>query len=104
MPSIEKWSNFALLESKKSRAYCNFYNAKKTNKKTMSTYAFCFNKFIEFVHEFYSDQQLDYDKLISLDTNKITEIIRDYIYELNDKMKGNSVQNYINPDIMFLGS
>lgn len=103
MPSIEKWSNFALEESKKSRAYRNFYNAKKSNQKTMSTYAFCFNKFMKFTREFYSDQHLDYDKLIVLDVNEITEMIRDYTYELNDKMKGNSVQNYVNPVRLFFG-
>ena len=67
----------------------------------MATYAFCFDKFMEFVH--YSDQQLDYDKLVLLDQKEITAIIRDYIYELNDKMKGNSVQNYINPIRVFFG-
>lgn len=103
MPSIEKWSKFAADEAKKSRAYRNFYNAKKSNQKTMSTYAFCFDKFMEFIHEFYSDQQLDYDKLVSLDVNEITEMIRDYTYELNDKMKGNSVQNYVNPVRLFFG-
>lgn len=103
MPSVEKWSNFALLESKKSRAYRNFYNAKKSNQKTMSTYAFCFDKFMEFVCEFYPNQQLDYDKLVSLDQKTITAIIRDYIYDINDKMKGNSVQNYINPVRVFFG-
>lgn len=103
MPSIKKWSNFALLESKKSRAYRNFYHAKKTNQKTMATYAFCFDKFMEFVHEFYPDQQLDYDKLVLLNQKEITAMIRDYIYEINDKMKGNSVQNYINPVRVFFG-
>lgn len=103
MPSIQKWSDFAAQEAKKSRAYRNFYYAKKSNKKTMSTYAFCFNKFMEFIHEFYPDQQLDYDKLVSLDVNEITEMIRDYTYELNDKMKGNSVQNYVNPIRLFFG-
>lgn len=103
IPSIEKWSNFAAEEAKKSRAYRNFYHAKKSNQKTMATYAFCFNKFMEFVHEFYSDESLDYDKLVLLDQKKVTEIIRDYIYEINDKMKGNSVQNYINPVRVFFG-
>ncbi len=69
----------------------------------MSTYAFCFDKFMEFVHEFYPEQQLDYDKLVSLDQKEITAMTRDYIYELNDKMKGNSVQNYINPVRVFFG-
>ena len=103
MPSIQKWSNFAAQEAKKSRAYRNFYHAKKTNQKTMATYAFCFDKFMEFIHESYSDQQLDYDKLVSLDQKEITSMIRDYIYEINDKMKGNSVQNYINPVRVFFG-
>ncbi len=103
MPSIEKWSAFAANEAKKSRAYRNFYHAKKSNLKTMATYAFCFNKFIEFVHEFYSNQQLDYDELVLLDQKEISGIIRDYIYDLNDKIKGNSVQNYINPVRVFFG-
>lgn len=103
MPSIQKWSNFALLESKKSRAYRNFYHAKKSNQKTMATYAFCFDKFMAFVREFYPDQQLDYDKLVTLDQKEITAMIRDYIYEINDTMKGNSVQNYINPVRVFFG-
>ena len=72
MPSIEKWSAFAAAEAEKSRAYRNFYHAKKSNQKTMSTYAFCFDKFMEFVHEFYPNQQLDYDKLVSLDQKEIT--------------------------------
>ena len=103
MPSIEKWSAFAAIEAKKSRAYRNFYHAKKSNQKTMATYAFCFNKFIKFVHEFYPNQQLDYDKLVTLDQKEITAMIRDYIYEINDKMKGNSVQNYLNPVRVFFG-
>lgn len=103
MPSIEKWSNFAAIEAKKSRAYRNFYHAKKSNQKTMSTYAFCFDKFMNFVHEFYSDQQLDYDKLILLDQKEITAMIRDYIFDIKGKMKGNSVQSYINPIRLFFG-
>lgn len=103
MPSIQKWSNFALEESKKSRAYRNFYHAKKSNLKTMATYAFCFDRFMKFVYKFYPDQKLDYDKLVTLDQKEITAIIRDYIYEINDTMKGNSVQNYINPVRVFFG-
>ena len=103
MPSIEKWSNFALNEAKKSKAYRNFYHAKKANKKTMSTYAFCFDKFIKFVQEYYPEQELNYDKLILLDPNEITEMVRDYTYQINEDMKGNSVQSYINPIKLFFG-
>ena len=100
MPSVRKWSEFAYNEAKKSRAYNNFYQAKKANPKTLATYAFCFEKFMDFVRR---TGTLDYDQLAGLDSDRITDIIREYTYEINDTMKGNSVQNYINPVRLFFG-
>lgn len=97
----DNWAVFAEEEAKKSKAYRKFFNAKRSNRKTMSTYAFCFEKFMVHLKIYHPD--LDYDKLVLLEASEITEIIQDYIYDINEKMKGNSVQCYLNPVKLFFG-
>jgi len=100
MPS-EKWADFAAIEATKSPAYNKFYNAKRANRKTMATYAFCFNQFMK--HLKAQRKNLDYESLVQLEEKTITEIVQQYIYEINEKMRGNSVQSYLNPVKLFFG-
>ena len=67
------WITFAEEEAKKSKAYRKFFNSMRSRKSTIINYAFCFDKFMNFLvntHEI--TEKNDYDKLLELDANKQT--------------------------------
>lgn len=88
--------------SQKHRSYRKFYHAMNTNS-TISTYAYSLNKFMNYlvlVKEIANNEE--YDKLIEYDSEKITDLLEDYVIELGQKLKPNGINTHLSAVELFL--
>jgi len=98
----KKWLKTAEDYASKSRAYRKFYNAMKSES-TICTYSYCLVKFMEFLKsESHIDNIDDYDKLLDFDTEKITDILEDFVSYLNSTKKSKSITVFLSaPELFF---
>ncbi|MDH3339969.1 MAG: hypothetical protein OEL84_01645 [Nitrosopumilus sp.] len=98
----KKWITFAQDLSKESRSYRKFFHAMKTDS-TISLYAYSMKRFMDFLHsEKYVDDPGDYDKLLDFDTEKITDVLEDFVYHLNSTQKPKGVTTLLaGPELFF---
>lgn len=88
--------------SKQCRSYRKFYYAMSTDS-TISTYAYSLKKFMDYlvsVKEVTDNEE--YDELIEYDSEKITDLLEDYVIELGQKLKPNSINTHLSAVELFL--
>jgi len=70
---------------------------------TISLYAYSMKRFMDFLHsEKYIDDPYDYDKLLDFDTEKITDVLEDFVYYLNMTQKPKGVTTLLaGPELFF---
>ena len=98
----KKWLKIAEDFASKSRAYKKFYNAMKTES-TICVYSYSMVKFMTFLRsECYVDNIDNYDKLLEFDTEKITDILEDFVSNLNMTQKPKGVTTILAaPELFF---
>jgi len=97
----EKSLKMANEYARKSKAYRKFYNAMNTNS-TISGYAYVMVRFMKFLKsEGHIDSIDDYDKLLDFGTEKITDILEDFVSDLKLTQKRSSIATIIAPPELF---
>ena len=88
--------------AKEFKSYRKFFNAMKTDS-TISIYAYSMKKFMGFLKdEQHIIDQNNYDKLLDFDTEKITDILEDFVYHLNLTQKPKGVTTILaGPELFF---
>ncbi len=96
------WLQTASELSDKHRSYRKFYNGCGTRESVIISYSYGMDKFMKFLEENkYIKSQCDFDKLVKLDSKEITELLQDYVFYCNKKVKGVSVRSYLNGPHLF---
>ena len=97
----KKWLKTAEELSSKSRAYRKFYNAMKSES-TICTYSYCMVKFMEFLKSESHVNNIDeYDKLLDFDTEKITDVLEDFVSYMNKTKKSKSITVFLGSEELF---
>ena len=97
-----KWMKYAKDTSQKYRSYKKFYHAMNANA-TISTYAYSLNKFMNYlvlIKEITHNEE--YYKIIEYDSEKITDLLEDYVIELGQKLKPNGINTHLSAVELFL--
>ena len=93
---------YAKDSSEQYRSYRKFYYAMNTDS-TISTYAYSLKKFMDYlvsVKEITDNEE--YDELIEYDSEKITDLLEDYVIELGQKLKPNGINTHLSAVELFL--
>jgi len=96
-----KWMKYAKDLSQKHRSYRKFYHAMNTDS-TISTYAYSLKKFMDYlvsIKEITDNEK--YDKLIEYDSEKITDLLEDYVIELGQTLKPNGINTHLSSVELF---
>jgi len=86
----KSWIRYAEEHSKTSKAYRKFYNAMKTDS-TISAYSYNMKRFMDFLilyKEIKTNE--DYDLLLEWDSEKITDLLEEFVASLNKTLKKTS--------------
>ena len=76
--------------SKTSKAYRKFYNAMKTDS-TISAYSYNMKRFMDFLTSYEEVKtNEDYDLLLEFDSEKITDLLEEFVASLNKSLKKTS--------------
>ncbi len=97
-----KWLRIARELTNESKSYRRFFNAMKTDS-TITSYAYSMNRFMNFLkEEKYIKDTENYDYLIEFDTEKITDVLEEFVYHLNKTQKTTSVNTILSsPELFF---
>ncbi len=84
------WKKYGEEHASKSKAYSRFYNAMKTDS-TVSTYTYNMKRFMDFLtsHKEIKTNQ-DYDLLLEWNSEKITDVLEEFVATLNKNLKKTS--------------
>ena len=86
----KSWMKYAEVHSKTSKAYRKFYNAMKTDS-TISAYSYNMKRFMDFLTSYEEVKtNEDYDLLLEFDSEKITDLLEEFVASLNKSLKKTS--------------
>lgn len=84
------WIEYAEEHASTSKAYRKFYNAMKTDS-TKSAYSYNMKRFMDFLASYKEVKtNEDYESLLEWDSDKITDILEEFVASLNKKLKKTS--------------
>ncbi len=97
------WLQTASDLSDKHRSYRKFYNGIGTRDSVIINYSYNMNRFMEFLVKMkYIKNPYDFEKLAVFEPKQVTEILQDYVFYCNKKVKGVSVRSYLSgPELFF---
>lgn len=97
------WLQTASELSDKHRSYRKFYNGCGTRESVIISYSYGMNKFMKFLNEMkYITSQYDFDNLAAFEPKNVTEVLQDYVFFCNKKVKGISTRSYLSgPELFF---
>jgi len=97
------WLKTAEDLSEKYRSYRKFYNGCGTREAVIISYSYGMSKFMKFLtNRDYITAEDNFDKLAKLDSKEITELLQDYVFFCNKRVKGVSTRSYLNgPELFF---
>ena len=85
----------------KNRSYRKFYNSMKTDS-TRSTYAYNMKRFMDFlVDETCIENNEDYEQVSNFDSEKITNVLEDFVAKLNKKLKPAAISTMLAASELF---
>jgi len=98
----KKWLAYAEELAQNNRFYRRFYNAMKTDS-TRSLYAYSMKRFMDFlVRNNKIQNDTEYDELVGFDSDKITDLLEDFVFELNNRVKPKAVTTMLAaPELFF---
>lgn len=98
----KKWMDYAEKLCTVSKPYRRFYNAIKSDS-TRSTYSYNMKRFMDFLVESKEIKtNRDYDSLVEWDSDKITDVLEDFVSKLNQtQKKTNAVKTMLSSPEMF---
>lgn len=97
------WLQTATELSDEHRSYSKFYNGCGTRESVIINYSYNMNRFMDFAADKkYIKNAGNFDQLSKLDSNDVTELLQDYVFFLNKRVKGVSTRSYLNaPELFF---
>ena len=102
MPGVI-WLKTASDLSDKHRSYRKFYNGIGTRNTVIINYSYGMSKFMNFLVDLhYIDSEHDFNKLSKFKSKKVTEVLQEYVFFCNKKVKGVSTRSYLSgPELFF---
>lgn len=97
------WLITAKNMSKNNKAYRKFYNGIGTRVAVIISYSYSMSKFMDFLVESkYIKSKDDFDKLARMPPKKVTEMLQEYVFDCNNRVKGVSSRSYLSaPELFF---
>ena len=97
------WLQTASDLSDEYRSYRKFYNGCGTRDAVLISYSYGMSRFMKFLKEKdYIKSESDFDNLAKFKPKDVTEILQDYVFYCNKKVKGISTRSYISgPELFF---
>lgn len=97
------WLKTASNLSDNYRSYRKFYNGCGTRDAVIISYSYSMSKFMQFlVNSQYIKKESDFDIISKKEPKEITEMLQDYVFFCNKKVKGVSTRSYLNgPELFF---
>jgi len=98
-----KWIDHALQQSKKSKSYRKFYNGIGSNQKSIIAYSYHMDRFMRFAFKNnYVKTKTCYDDLIIFNEREITDILQEYVFELNQTLRETTIKTMLSgPELFF---
>jgi len=97
------WLENASKLSDNYKSYRKFYNGIGKRKAVIISYSYGMSKFMKFLADSkYIKNENDFDILIQMNSKKVTEILQDYVFWCNGKVKSVSTRSYLSgPELFF---
>jgi len=97
------WLQTALKLSDKSASYRKFYNGIGTRQAVIIGYSYSMDRFMRFLVK-HGDvkNENDFERLTKFTTKEITNLLQEYVFDCNKRVKGVSTRSYLNaPELFF---
>lgn len=96
------WLQTASTLADKSTPYRKFYNGIGTREAVIIGYSYSMDRFMKFLVKFGEiKHEKDFEKLAKFTTKKITNILQEYVFDCNKRVKGISTRSYLNAPTLF---